>query len=74
MANMKEVNKRIKEVFGCDIGIEAVRGEGYIYFDGYYGYDKVESIMAHPVSTNTEDVTRMCVENIKDYIEGRRVL
>jgi hypothetical protein len=71
MANMKAVNKGIKEAFGCDLGIKAVRGDGYVYFHGLHGlcgFDNVESIMTHPVSTSTEDVTRMCVENIKDYL------
>jgi hypothetical protein len=72
MANMKTVNKGIKESFGCDLGIKAIRGDGYVYFyvknPLLCGFDKVESIMTHPVNTTTEDVTRMCVENIKDYM------
>ena len=70
MANMKAVNKGIKEAFGCDLGIKAVRGDGYVYFHGLYGFDNVESIMTHPVSTSTEDMIRLCVDNIDCAIES----
>ena len=70
MANMKSVNNGIKKSFLGDIGIEAVRGNGYIYFDGVNGFDKVESIMSNPVSTSTEDAIRLCVNNIDCAIEA----
>jgi hypothetical protein len=69
MANMKAVNKGIKEAFGCDLGIKAVRGDGYVYFIDS-GFDKIESIMTHPVSTSTEDMIRLCIDNIDCAIES----
>jgi len=69
MANMKAVNKGIKEEFLGDIGIEAVRGDGYVYFIDS-GLDKIESIMSNPTSTSTEDMIRMCVANIDCAIES----
>jgi hypothetical protein len=65
MANFKEVNKAVKKQFS-KLDIEVVRGVGYLYFGGNDGFNKLESIMAHPTSTSTEDVTRMCFEEIKD--------
>ena len=70
MANMKSVNNGIKKSFLGDIGIEAVRGNGYIYFDGANGFDKVESIMSNPASISTEDAIRLCINNIDCAIEA----
>jgi len=69
MANMKAVNKGIKEAFLGDIGIEAVRGNGYVYFIDS-GLDKIESVMSNPTSTSTEDMIRLCVDNIDCAIES----
>ena len=66
---MKAVNKGIKEAFLGDIGIEAVRGNGYVYFIDS-GLDKIESVMSNPTSTSTEDMIRLCVDNIDCAIES----
>jgi hypothetical protein len=65
MANFKQVNAIIKAAFPAR-EIEAVRGEGYVYFDGKDGFDIVDSIWSAPASTSTEDMARMALENIKD--------
>lgn len=68
MANIRKVNKAIKQEFP-NLDIEAVRGDGYFYFDGEDGLDKVESIMAHPPSISTEDMIRIAVDAIRDVYE-----
>lgn len=67
MANMKEVNQYIKANFP-DLDIEAVRGDGYVYFVGNDGHDKVDSIFSNPPTTSTEDMVDMCLENIDEYV------
>jgi hypothetical protein len=64
MANMTAVNKAIKQQFP-DLDIEAVRGSGYVYFDGDDGFNSVESIYAHPSVTPTDDMIRMCIDGIE---------
>lgn len=67
MANFKKVNQQVKSKFpGMDV--EVVRGDGYVYFAGEY-YDKIDSIMTHPVSTSTDDLIRMAVEEIEYAIK-----
>lgn len=65
MANMREVNKAIKQRFP-DLEIEAVRGDGYVYFVHSDKYDQLPSIYAHPPSTPTNEMIRLCVEQIED--------
>lgn len=67
MADMKKVNKAIQDAFP-ELNIEAVRGKGYVYFDGTDGFDRLESIYSNPVSTPTESMIRMCLENIRAAI------
>lgn len=69
MANMREVNRYIKANFP-ELDIEAVRGDGYVYFDGKDGFDKVPSIMVHPVSCSTETLADLCMQEIQDYLLG----
>ena len=66
MANMREVNRYLKANFP-ELDIEAVRGGGYVYFDGNDGFDKVPSIMVNPVSVSTDDLVQMCMEEIENY-------
>ena len=66
MANFKKVNKAVKNNFP-HLDIEVVRGNGYVYFDGVDGFDKVDAIYVNPTSTRDEDIIRFCIENIKDY-------
>lgn len=64
MANMAAVNRAIRKEFpGLDI--EAVRGDGYVYFCGDDGLDLVASIYAHPPVTATAEMIPMCIRNIK---------
>jgi hypothetical protein len=67
MANFRLLNKAIKEGYPT-LDIEAVRGEGYVYFAGNDGFDKIDSIMAHPVSTSTEDMIWMAIDEIEAAI------
>lgn len=69
MANFRKVNAEIKAITGMDI--EAVRGEGYVYFDGKDGFDKIESIYANPVTTPTDEMTLFCIEAIHALIIHR---
>jgi hypothetical protein len=68
MANFSAVNKAIKKTFPT-LDIQAVRGKGYVYFDGDNGFDRVESIYTHPTSTSTEVMIRLCVNEINRAIE-----
>lgn len=65
MANFKKVNKEIKNTFP-NLDIEVVRGDGYVYFDGVDGFDKVESIYTNPTTTQTETLLKFCIESIKE--------
>lgn len=67
MANFKTINQAIKEHFP-NLDIEAVRGDGYVYFNGADGFDKVDSIYVNPPSTSTENLLVFCLENIKDSL------
>ena len=64
MANMKTLNKSIKFRFP-DLDIEAVRGDGYVYFIGKDGLDVVDSIYSNPPTTDTRSMIVMCLENIE---------
>ena len=64
MANMNTLNKWIKFRFP-DLDIEAVRGDGYVYFIGEDGLDVVESIYSNPPTTDTRIMMVMCFENIE---------
>lgn len=67
MANMTQVNQYIKANFP-ELDIKAVRGDGYVYFDGDDGFDKVESIYVHAPSISTIDLVDLCMEQIQDSI------
>lgn len=67
MANFAVVNKAIKSGYPW-LDIKAVRGDGYVYFDGDDGYNKIESIMAHPTSTNTDDMIWMVLFAIEEAL------
>jgi hypothetical protein len=69
MANFAAVNKSLKAAYPM-LDIEAVRGQGYVYFDGKDGFDKVGSICVHPTSTSTSDMTRFAVEEVELYFTG----
>ena len=64
MANMTAVNRAIRKQFP-DLDIEAVRGDGYVYFGGDDGFYIISSIYAHPFVTPTADMIRMCIDSIK---------
>jgi hypothetical protein len=66
MANMRIVNQYIKTNFP-DLKVEAVRGEGYVYFDGEDGFDKIESIYVNPVSISTDDLMEIIMETLDEY-------
>jgi hypothetical protein len=62
MANFRKVNAAIKRNFP-ELDIEAVRADGYVYFDGDDGWE-IESIYIHGVSAPTETVTQHCIHAI----------
>jgi hypothetical protein len=66
MANMRHVNQYIKTNFP-DLKVEAVRGEGYVYFDGEDGFDKIESIYVNPVSISTDVLVGIIMETLDEY-------
>lgn len=70
MANMKEVNKAIKSEFK-GLNIEAVRAGGYIYYAGDDGFDQIESLYTNPVTTSTEIVIKLVLQDIKHYLENK---
>jgi hypothetical protein len=65
MANFAAVNKALKAAYPA-LDIEAVRGAGYVYFDGDDGFDKINSIFVHPVNISTEDLTRFVIEAVAE--------
>lgn len=69
MANFRELNRAIKNQFP-DLDVTVHRGAGYIYFSGEDGYN-MDSIMAHPTSTDTTDALRLCVDEVQDYLKLR---
>lgn len=66
MANFKIVNQEIKREFPT-VDVEVIRGEGYIYYIGS-DVESIDSLYTHPVSTSTDDVVCMCIEDIKDFL------
>lgn len=64
MANFSNINKKVKKMFPT-LDIVVVRGEGYVYFDGEDGFDKIDSIYCHPTSTSTETLLKLVVQNIE---------
>jgi hypothetical protein len=67
MANFAAVNKALKAAYPA-LDIEVVRGNGYVYFDGEDGFDKIESIWVNPSSTGTAALTRFVIESVEDLI------
>jgi hypothetical protein len=67
MANFTVVNKAIKAAYPL-LDIEAVRGNGYVYFDSDNGFDNIPSIMIHPTATKTEDMIRVVLESIEQTL------
>jgi hypothetical protein len=47
--------------------VEAVRGDGYVYFDGEEGFDKIESIYVNPVSIPTDVLVGIIMESLDEY-------
>lgn len=71
MANFKEVNKAVKVAFPS-LDIEVVRGQGYVYYCGADGFDKINSLYAHPTSTTTASMIRMVLADILEvYPNGK---
>ena len=66
MANMLAVNKAIRKAYPL-LDIEAVRGDGYVYFDGKDGFDLLDSIYSNPPTTQTSTMIRLCLAEIKWY-------
>ena len=72
MANFKQVNKAIKATFS-NLKVQAVRGDGYVWFDmaaAPIEAEPVESIVVHPLSCNTKDLTQLVIEHLEEYQNG----
>tara|TARA_R110000824_G_scaffold39657_1_gene119686 strand:- start:975 stop:1178 length:204 start_codon:yes stop_codon:yes gene_type:complete len=67
MANIREVNIAVKKAFPA-LDIEVVRGDGYIYFDGDDGFDKIDSIYIHPVTADDDTLIDAAIHQIKRSI------
>lgn len=63
---MIAVNSAIRKAYPT-LDVEAVRGDGYVYFCGNDAYDRLDSLYANPVSTKTAEMVRLCLEEIKWY-------
>lgn len=72
MANFKLVNQAIKKTYP-NLDIQAVKGNGYVYFCGKDGFDNVSSIYSNPTSTSTETMIRFCLREISYSIEDRKL-
>lgn len=70
MANMKEVNKYIKTNYP-NLEIEAVRGDCYVYFVSKD--HEIDSIYVHPLSTNTNTLADLVLEQIQDYLLENKI-
>ena len=68
MAIFRTVNKAIKTQTSLDI--VAVRGAGYVYFDGADGFDKIPSLYVHPVHTPTDEMIQLCLEHLATLTRG----
>ena len=62
MANLRTEHKTIKTQ--TDLDIVAVRGDGYVYFDGADGFDKIPSLYVNPVHTPTDEMIELCLEHL----------
>jgi hypothetical protein len=60
---MAQVNKAIRKRFPKR-HIEAIRGDGYVWFCGL-DTDVIASVFANPPTTPTEDMIRICIEEIE---------
>ena len=69
MANFSKVNKAIK-LKHPHLDIIAVRGNGYVYFDGDDGFDKITSIYTNPVSITTETLINLCLQEIDQAVKA----
>ena len=72
MANFKLVNEAIKKAYPY-LDIQAVKGNGYVYFCGQNGFDNVSSIYSNPTSTSTEAMIRFCLREITYSIEDGKL-
>ena len=68
MANFSAVNKSLKAAYPL-LDIEAVRGKGYVYFDGKDAFGKIESICAHPTSTSTEKLIQLAIQSVQIFFD-----
>jgi hypothetical protein len=71
MANMREVNKAIKNTYP-NLDIVLYRGDGYFYFGGLHG-EILHSVWSHPPATSTENAIKFALSNIKDVYNGLNV-
>jgi hypothetical protein len=63
MANFAAVNRALKKAFP-NLDIKAVRGNGYVYFAGNDGFDKVNSIYVNPTSITTAEMIQIVFEDV----------
>lgn len=63
MANLKIVNSEIKKLYPT-FDIKVIRGQGYVYFDGEDGFDKIDSLYVNPTSTTTNDLINMVADSV----------
>ena len=61
---MKSINKALKKMYP-DKDIEVVSGDGYVYFDGDDGFDKIETIWIHPKSVGMKVLKEIVLNHVK---------
>ena len=70
MANFHKVNKILNKMYP-DLDVIVIRGEGYVYFTGLDSERlNIESIMTHPVSTDTHALINMCISEINEGLKS----
>lgn len=65
MANFQAVNAYIRKTFP-KLDVSLVRGEGYVYFDGNDGWQKIPALWVHPTSTSTDSMVGMVCQEIRE--------
>jgi hypothetical protein len=71
MARIESLNRAIAKEFP-DLDIKAVAGRGYVYFDGGDGFDKVESLMIHLPSLDTEKAKKLVIGHIRENVQNNQ--
>lgn len=67
---MIKINRSLKATFPTK-DIEAVAGNGYIYFDGDDGFDKIPSLYIDPKSVSAALRMAMVISHVAEYLNRK---